>query len=177
MSEKIFNKSIIYINSSNSIYNNTTDQKFYFDMIDTLKNVVHIKILKSEVLLNPSLTLNNNPIYDTDPIFINVNNYNRISTNINGNNANYFELIQMNLTEKFGINIPNAVISFQNEYKSTSSYTDDINTFVLNPIEPNLKRLDIALYDKNNNILSKNDIKRFNMILCIYHERKKITML
>ena len=48
--------------------------------------------------------------------------------------------------------------------------------FVLNPVEPNLKRFNIQLYDKHNVIINKSDITRFNMTLCVYYNRKKITM-
>jgi hypothetical protein len=161
--------------------------------------------MKCEVVLNPFVKLNNLDIQDSDPVFVNVKGYNRLYANVfvganpdppritdptkpkesyviknsvdDGKNVKCFEQITLNLSEKFGSsNPPNKLISFKTEYTSTGCSINDTNVVVLDPIEPNLRRFDVQLYDKNYNIIPRSDINVFSMILCIYSRRKKATM-
>ncbi len=176
MNTDILDKTIVYINSSNANYYNNTDFNINFSMAEPIKNAVYVMISKIELLLNPTLTINGLSIEDGDPIFVAVKNYERIHTNIGGNNVKCFDQVTLNLSDKFGGNaIPNQNILFRSEYGSTVCDINDINTYVLNPVDPNLKRFDIQLYDKNYKIIPKSNIKKFIMVLCIYHSRKKLT--
>lgn len=185
MNDDIIDKQLIHIDSSsatiNGTYNSSTTQDFYIDILEPLKNALSISILKANIILNPLATLNGNVINDLDPIYIDLNGYHRITTNINKSLVNYFELIPLNLTEKYPLiyiqgtnNVP-FVYAFSNNYQS-SGLISDSHTFILNPVDPNLKRFNIKLYDKNNKIINKSDITRFTMTLCVYINRKKLTM-
>lgn len=175
MNTDILDKNIVYINSSNATFlNNNFDMTF--DLIEPIKNAVFVMISKTEILLNPTQTINNLAIQDGDSIFVRMKNYDRIHTNINGNNIKCFDQITLNLSDKFGVdNVPNKNILFRSEYGSTVCDINDINTYVLNPIDPNLKKFDIQLFDKNFNIIPKDNIIKFVMVLCVYHSRKKLT--
>jgi hypothetical protein len=176
-----FDKSIIQIDTNSAIWNDSTNMSFYIDILEPIKNVLYITIIKSSItVLDATENLNGSPIIDLDPVYINLNNYNRlISTYTNNNNKNilnYFEIIPLNLTDKYPtIHLNYNKISFTNSYVSTGTLMDS-HLFKLNPIEPNLKRFNIDLYDKNNNILKQSEISRFTMTLCVYYNKKKYTM-
>lgn len=195
MNESILDKRIIYINSSNCKYIDNTKCNFFYDLLDPIRNVMYVKLMKAELIVNPSSSINSVAIQDIDPVFITLNNYNRMHTTITENvtlydsktktlyddvqskNVKCFECISLNISDKYGSgNVPNKLVSFKSEYTATGCTINDTNTHVLDPVDPGLKRLDIALYDKKFNILGKNDINCFTMILCIYSSRKKVTM-
>lgn len=181
MIEDTLDRTLIYINSSNATFMSNDLCMFYVNMIEILKDVLYIKILRSEVIINPSKTLNGNVINDTDPIFVNMNDYKRILTTIkktvgnddNFNNCKFFDQINLNISERFcGRAIPDANISFRNE-SSTSFNISDPYMLIMNPNENLLNKLQISLYDKNNELIKRSDIIKFNMTVCIYHRRKK----
>ena len=182
----ILDKRLIYINSSNAQFMNNTEYDFYFDIQEDIRNVVYIKIMKCEVILNAYTSVYN--AGDGDPIFINVNNYNRLYTNIvgdtndfskGGKNVACFEQITLNLSEKFdtAIAIPSKLVSFKTEYTATGCTINDTNTYVLDYIEAKLKRFNIQLLDKSYNIIPKNKINKFTLLLCVYSKNKKSSMV
>ena len=186
MVDDILDKRLIYINSSNAQFINITEYDIYFDIQEAIKNVVYIKIMKCEVVLNPSASVYN--AEDGDPIFVNVNNYNRVYTNIladtndfnkGGKNIACFEQITLNLSEKFdtAIAIPSKFVSFKTEYTATGCTINDTNTYVLDNIESKLKRFNIQLLDKSYNIIAKNKIHKFTLLLCVYSKNKKSSMV
>ena len=195
MNESILDKRIVYINSSNCKYIDNTKCSFFYDLLEPIRNAMYVKLMKAELIVNPSSSINSVAIQDGDPVFVSVNNYNRVFTTIQemvtiwdskkkqlsdelqSRNVRCFECISLNISDKYGAgSVPNKLVSFKSEYNSTGCTINDTNTHVLDPIDPNLKRLDISLYDKKFNVLGKNDINCFNMILCIYSSRKKATM-
>ena len=181
MNDCILDKSIIYIDSANAIWNSESVQNFYIDILEPIKNALYISIINATILLTPTSQLNGNVIKDGDQVYINLNEYDRISTNINNSMVRYFEKIPLNLTDKYELiylqnanGLP-AEFSFSTNYV-TSCNINDSHTYVLNPVEPNLKRFNIQIYDKNNKIINKSDIIRFSMTICVYYNRKKLTM-
>lgn len=195
MNESILDKRIIYINSSNCKYIDNTKCSFFYDLLDPIRNVLYVKLMKAELIVNPSGNINSTAIQDGDPVFVTLNNYSRVFTTIRENvtlydtktklsydemqskNVKCFECISLNISDKYGAgSVPSKLVSFKSEYTATGCTINDTNTFVLDPVDPGLKRLDIGLYDKKFNVLGKNDINTFNMILCIYSSRKKVTM-
>lgn len=175
--DKNIDKTLIFINTSNVSYNSSTHQDFTVELIEDIKDVLYIKLIKSEIIINPTATINTVAISDTDPIYISLNDYKRYMTTINGNSYHYFDLININITEKFGsVSPPNSNISFKNDSLSNACFNTDTTIYDLKTIEPKLTKLHITLRDKNNNLILKNDIKQFNMILCIYYDNKKNTM-
>lgn len=174
--EDILDKTVIYIDSTNSSFIGGTGFEFNFDLVDPIKNALFIMVIKSEIILNPTNTINGNQIEDGDPIFIQFRDYYRLVSNINGKNVKCFDYINLNLTDKFGSGtIPNKDVIFKSDNTSTSFCQDNMNTYIINPIEPNMKRIDIHLFDKNYNIIPRQNIKKFTMVICVYYNRKKIT--
>lgn len=177
MDTKDIDKTLIYINTSNVTYNSDTYHDFTVHFVEDIKEVLFIKLMKSEVIINPSADINSTAIIDTDPVYITLNDYKRYMTNINGNSYHYFDLINLNITEKFGATSPpNMNISFKNDFISSACSNTDTTIYTLKTVEPKLTKLNITLRDKNNNLLLRSEIKQFNMILCIYNDNKKNTM-
>lgn len=176
MNEDILNKTVIYMNTSNVNFYKNDAYDFYYDLLEPIKDAVYIKLMRSEVFLNPTKTINDKTIEDGDPVFIDLRDYNRISTNLGGNNIKCTDMILLNISEKFGSNdTPDKQIAFKSDYTSMSCNPNDTNMIVLNPVEPNFKRFNIQLYDKSGQIISKTSISKFTMIVCVYHKRRKAT--
>jgi hypothetical protein len=186
MADDILDKRLIYINSSNAQFMNNTDYDFYFDIQEAIRNAVYIKIMKCEVVLNPSAGAYN--AGDGDPIFVNLNNYNRLYTNVladtndfnkGGKNVACFEQITLNLSDKFDTAspIPSKFVSFKTEYTATGCTINDTNTYVLDHIESKLNRFNIQLLDKSYNIITKNKINKFTLLLCVYSKNKKSSLV
>jgi hypothetical protein len=190
----IIDKSIVYIDSENGTYIDTNYYDFYIE-VEPFKNVMYIKILDTSVSLDvngngtaPALysgKINSAVINNLDPIYISLNEYNRLLTNNSTNTKIYFDEITLDKSKDYsGYSIAStggnyARMTF-NSAKDISSCGFDIydpNVYVTNPMIPILKRFNVKLYDKNNNIIKKDgNLERFTMKLCIYHSRKKITM-
>lgn len=180
MNEDILNRTVIYMNSSNiNFYNNDT-YDMYYELIEPIKDAIYIKLMRTEIILNPheTKTINGLHIEDGDVIFVDLKEYNRVVANLNGLNMRCSDYILLNLSEKFGDKgPPNANISFKSEYSSMSCNANDTNMIVLNPVEPSFRRFNIQLYDRQGKIISKSasSISKFTMIVCIYHKRRKTT--
>lgn len=198
--EEILDKKILQLTNEGAIYYNNEKNDFYIDIVEPIKNVTHIKILKSSVRLNLS-SLNGNTVIDNDPIYISLNDYNRINTyktslevitkNSSNITSNYitdvhpsFEVLNLNLTTKYLI-MANSQITefinlngllFENIYTSTSASLNDTNVYNIIPHEPSLKRINIKIYDKKYNLIDKTDIKNFEISICVFSNNKKITM-
>jgi len=165
--EEDLDKTIIYVNSinSHSVNDNCT---FTYDLVEPLKDIVYIKILKSEIFAKHSL------FTDGEPVFIKLNDYKRISTVIGGNATKFFETISINKSDKSTSALSNDVIPFKKD-STTSFHKCDPNLFQFKPIESNIKSFVIELYDQNNEIFDKSHINGFNITLCIYHRYRKIS--
>lgn len=176
LDEDKLNKTVIYISSANGTFPNNNNYEFYYNLVEPIKNVLYIKIMRTEVFLNPSTSINGNVIQDGDPIFVGLKNYNRMAVNVGGNNVKCFEYILLNITEKFGASAtPDKIVSFKTEYTSPGCHANDVNIVALNPVEPVIAKFEVQLFDKNNNIIPKSCISKFAMTMCIYHSRKKTT--
>jgi len=198
--QNILDKTILQFNNNSAFFYNDEKNDFYIDIGEPIKNVTHIKILKSSVRLNLT-TINSNVVIDNDPVYITLNDYNRITSFnkyikvdvINSSNitSNYitdifksFEVINLNITSKYLI-MANSQIStlinlngllFENIYTSTSSSLNDTNVHTIIPYEPSLKRFNIKIYDKYYNLINKKDIQNFDMLVCVFSNNKKATM-
>jgi len=178
--ENILDKKLVYINSINVPADNFiggTNFDFFYNLEDAVRGAVYIKLLKAEVSLNPGVNINGVAVADGDPIYVSLKKYNRMSVSILGKLLKCFEVITLNIYEKYGTgSLPGKEVPFKTEYTGIGCNPLDTNTFILDPIEPNLKRIDVQLYDKNYNLIPKSLIKYFTLTLCIYSTRKKITM-
>lgn len=166
MSEKILDKTLIYINNTNSTFiKGTYTTKF----VNQIKDVVFIKVIRANIKIKdatPNKTINSNSIKEGDNIYIDLNNYNRLIINFPENNyMSFFESIQ----------IGNEDIIYKNEYSCMSCNSNDVNTY---PVETNLSRLDLRLYDKEGKlILNEDEIEHISLTLCLYSDPRKISMI
>jgi hypothetical protein len=163
---------IIIVDTDNVIYNggNSNIYSFHLNLIEPLKDAYKIKLLYDAISL-PTSNLNGQgtTIKNLDSIFINCNDYDRVRTTIgNNNNIAYFDSIMIDL---------NKIKNNTGTDKTTmyNDFNENEGDYYLNPIASQFKRIDIQLLDKNNNILTKNNIDRFVMKLCIYYNNKKIS--
>jgi len=158
---------IICMDSSNSYYTNNSICDFYIDLDEPLRNVFKINIITILLNIPNNSTLNNN----LETINIDFNNYRRLiskhSTVTDGirNNLYYFDNL---IIEKSDTSIGgNSTI--KNDYNSSDTI------YFLNPIEPQLKRFNIRLFDKNDLIISKSKINNFIIKFGVYFNNKKST--
>jgi hypothetical protein len=169
-------KTIVYLNSDTVTFN-TDNFDISFELPEPIKNVVYIKIMKVDIVIDVQPM--SETIKDGDPIFLNLRNYNnRIlsKTKVAGQDITMkcFEIIVLNFIEKIGYVPLSNKFYFKTEYTATGCNTTDTNVIVLNPIEPILNRFDLQIYDKFNNIVSKECILKCTITLCIYHSRKNL---
>lgn len=150
---------IITIDSSFSIYSDNTTQNFYINLDEPLRNVYKINVISMLINISNTSSLN----VPLDSIYINLNDYNRLIAKKNNNNIYYFDSI---IVEN---SITSGNITIKNDYNTNDSI------FYLNPIEPQLKRFNIRLYDKNNSIILQNNLNRFVMKLGVYFNNRKTT--
>jgi hypothetical protein len=152
-----------------------------------LRNVVYIKIL--------SITIPNSGSFETeynmkqyDPIYICLNDYNRSKTYINSVNistSNYLNSSGVTIykntsnllfnTGKYFDYVPYSASDF-----STISYTQssfdwtDPTVYILNPPEPNLRRLNIEIKDKLFNLFNTTTLTGFNLTICVYFMKNRV---
>lgn len=251
---EIYDKQIIEIDMGNAVKTNIALKDsdgnilsyycdFYVDIQQPIRNAVYIKVMRTAVVVKkpevvvegiaPTLQVNDEYILDDDPIYISMNNYNRISTVIkqtysenvftgydyeleekgdyvldeNNNYVKvtkgegdyvkvekkeiqsvtkptvfeYFDVIHTNIASTFAlfskntisidVDIPTAL--FKNEYQHSAFDPNDTSVYILNPIEPSLKRFNIELRDKKNQLLKTSDVASFKMTICVYSKQKK----
>ena len=152
---------IITIDSASSTYIDNTKQIFYINLDEPLRNVYKINIILAMINISQTSPLN----VSLEPIYINLNDYQRLIAKYNNNNIYYFESIIMENS------ITSGTISIKNDFNSNDTI------YYLNPIEPQLKRFQISLYDKENNLIPKANINKFVMKLGIYYNNRKTTRI
>jgi len=161
---------IICMDSSNCSYKDNTLCDFYIDLDEPLRNVFKINIITILLNIPNNSSLNNN----LETINIDLNNYRRliskhstIASNGIRNNLYYFDnlIIEKSDTTSGG----NSTI--KNDYNSADTI------YYLNPLEPQLKRFSIRLFDKNDLIITKSKINNFIIKFGVYYNNKKSTRL
>ncbi len=81
---------IVIIDSANAIFNDSNIYSFYVNLMQPLRDVYKIKILHAAVSIANSNMGPGHPINNLDPIYIDLNNYNRTTGAINtANGINY----------------------------------------------------------------------------------------
>ena len=161
---------IICMDSSNCSYKDNTLCDFYIDLDEPLRNVFKINVITVLLNIPNNSSLNNN----LETINIDLNNYRRliskhstIASNGVRNNLYYFDnlIIEKSDTTSGG----NSTI--KNDYNSADTI------YYLNPLEPQLKRFSIRLFDKNDLIITKSKINNFIIKFGVYYNNKKSTRL
>lgn len=168
------NYKIIIIDSDNAIYpNGDSNLDFYIKLSDNIRDVYKIKILYDAVSIPTVNIKNTNIITNLDNIYINLNDYDRVKSNIKDN-----------LNNSITVNYFDSIMIDYNKIKSTTDITlttmyNDFNEnegdYYLYPIESNFNRIYIRLLDKKNILLTKSYLSRFVMKLCVYYYTKKIS--
>ena len=170
MNTEILDKQIIIIDSDKCPF--ISDKyDYYFDIKTPIKNALFIKLIESTVIVN---NLYGGSFSNQDSINININGYNRVTvnnTNIPDNDyiIKYFDTISIDTSKYlqeyilYGANPTTRPATINYTFKNDYSTDTDINShsmFVLNPIEPSLKRFNITVFDKNNTLFAKTNIQK-----------------
>jgi hypothetical protein len=150
---------IITIDSSYNNFINSNLYDFYMNLDEPLRNVYKINII---TILADIPISSSNIFLPLDPIYININEYNRLISKKDNNNLYYFDSLIVE-------NLITSRITIKNDYNTSD------NVYHLNPLEPQLKRFNIRLYDKNNVLIQKSNINRIIIKLGIYYNNKKET--
>lgn len=161
-----FDHKIIAIDSSNCTFTSDGNCDFYMNLDTPLRNVYKIKIITILInIQNSNVTYNKN----LESIYIDLNNYKRLIANGKTNNIYYFDSLIIESAVASGVSETSTI---KNDYNNA-----DIE-YYLNPIEPQLTRFTVRLFDNNNNLITKaNTINRFVMKLGIYYNNKKTTRI
>jgi hypothetical protein len=181
-----YDKVVINLNSSNCLVNNPSVTNYYINLVEPLRNVIYVKMLKASVLTNntivPLLSYNK-----YDPIYISVNDYDRSVSYIKSTqvlNSNYVlnsvpkVLSTSNVvfdTAKYFDIIPYSKETFSEiSYSQASFDWTDPSVYILNPPEPNLRRLNIEIRDKSFNLFNTSVLTDFNLSICAYLIKNRV---
>jgi len=164
---------IISIDSSTCSYFDSTICDWFVDLDEPLRNVVRINIITLLLNINnDSAIIPAGATGNLESVYVDLNNYHRLISKgpiDNGKRTNiYFfdSLIIEKVDTTSGGNM-----TIKNDYNTTDS------KYYLNPIEPQLKRFSVRLFNKNNVIINSNKINRFVMKIGVYYNNKKTTRL
>jgi hypothetical protein len=181
-----YDKVVINLNSSNCLINNININNYYINLVEPIRNVIYIKMLKASVLTNNTIisTLSYNKF---DPIYIAVNDFDRsisyikstqVSTSNytidNVENVLYTSNIVFDTAKYFDI-IPYSKETFSEiSYSQASFDWTDPSVYILNPPEPNLRRLNIEIRDKNFKLFDTSILTDFNLSICAYIIKNRV---
>jgi hypothetical protein len=162
-----YDKVVINLNNHNCLTINPDETSFYVNLVEPVKNIVYIKILKASIITTADIKNNNQLLYiKYDPIYISINDYERSQSYLNNNGdfdvVKYFDLIPYS-TDTFS-DISNSHVSFD--------WTDS-SVYILNPPEPNLKRLNIVFRDKYFRPFNTSILTHFNLSICLYYIKNR----
>jgi hypothetical protein len=181
-----YDKVVINLNSSNCLLNNININNYYINLVEPIRNVIYIKMLKASVLTNNTI-ISSLSYNKYDPIYIAVNDFDRslsyikstqVSTSNyivdNVENVLYTSNIVFDTAKYFDI-IPYSKESFSDISYSQSSFDwTDPSVYILNPPEPNLRRLNIEIRDKNFKIFDTSILTDFNLSICAYIIKNRV---
>lgn len=183
-----YDKIILSIDSRSCLSLNPSKSSYYLDLLEPLRNVVYIKMLSAVIEHSSSIESQYN-MKKYDPIYICLNDYNRSKTYINSvdiSTSNYLNSsgvtiykdtsnLLFNTGKYFDSVSYNAGADF-----STISYTQasfdwtDPTVYILNPPEPNLRRLNIEIKDKTFNLFNTTTLTKFNLTICVYFMKNRV---
>ena len=163
-----YDKVVINLNNENCLTNNSTEASFYVDLVEPLRNIIFIKIIRASVLTSPGLRSSPLLLYKRyEPIYIAINDYRRsvsyLKTNNIFDNIGYFDLIPYSDTEYSEIS-----------YSQSAFDWTDPSVYILNPPEQNLRRLNIEFRDKKFKLFESSMLTDFNLSICIYYIKNRV---
>ena len=169
-----YDKIVININNHNCITPNVDESNFYVDLVEPIKNIIYIKILRATITTNDN-SMKSAPLsyIKYEPIYIAINDFHRSVSYIkNSNNfdqVNYFDLIQYSdISGTGGISYSDV------SYGQTSFDWTDSSVYILNPPEQSLKRLNIQFRDKTFKPFNTTVLTHFNISICIYFIKNRV---
>ena len=162
-----YDKVIVNLNNHNCLTINPNETSFHVNLVEPIKNIVYLKILKASIITTTAIKNNNQLLYiKYDPIYISINDYERSQSYLNTNGVfdivKYFDFIPYS-TDTFS-DISNSHVSFD--------WTDS-SVYILNPPEPNLKRLNIVFRDKYFKTFNTSILTHFNLSICLYYVKNR----
>jgi hypothetical protein len=152
---------IITIDSFNANYNTANIYDYYMNLDEPLRNVYKINVITILIDVPESSSIFFSPL---DPIYININDYNRLISKKDNNNLYYFDSLIVE-------NLITSRMTIKNDYNTSD------HIYHLNPIEPQLTRFNIRIFDKNNSKISTTNINRILIKLGVYYNNKKYTRI
>jgi len=152
---------IITIDSLYVNYITSNIYDFYMSLDEPLRNVYKINVI---TILADVPQTSSAFFLPLDPIYVNINDYNRLISKKDNNNVYYFDSLIIENTISSRITIKN-------------DYNTNDNVYHLNPLEPQLNRFNIRLFDKNNQLISKTNINRIIIKIGVYYNNKKDTRI
>ena len=181
-----YDKIIINLNSSNCLANNSNIANYYINLVEPLKNVIYIKMIKASVFTNNSIvpTLSYNKY---DPIYIGLNDYDRSvsyikNTQVSTSNYTINNIVNISYTSnvifdsaKYFDIIPYSSDTFSEiSYSQASFDWTDPTVYILNPPEQNLRRLNIEIKDKKFIPFNTSILTDFNLSICAYLIKNRV---
>lgn len=167
---------IIIIDSENASYtNNINTYSFSVNLIQPLRDVYKIKVLHAAVSIVNSnmLPSASAPIKNLDPIYIDINRYDRTNSAIkSGDDFNYLLYYDSIIIDTNKIIQPSSSAEYTTMF---NNFNENEGAYMINPIEPQFSRININLYDKTNTLFTKTLISRCLIKICVYYNTKKIT--
>lgn len=183
-----YDKTVINLNNHNCLQINTAESCFYVNLVEPIKNIIYIKILKASIISTNAIKNNNALLYKrNDPIHVSINDYDR--------SVSYLKSVQVS-TSNYLLNGTPTVLTTSNEVFDTVKYFDiipyadttfseisngqvsfdwtDSSVYILNPPEPNLRRLNIDIRDKAFKPFDTAILTDFNISLCIYYIKNRV---
>jgi hypothetical protein len=183
-----YDKIVINLNNHNCLQVNTAESCFYVNLVEPIKNIIYIKILKANIISTNAIKTENALLYKrNDPIHVSINDYDR--------SVSYLKSVQVSTsnyllngvptvlttskdvfdTVKYFDIIPYADTTFSDLSNSQTSFDwTDSTVYILNPPEPNLRRLNIEFRDKTFKPFDTAILTDFNVSLCIYYIKNRV---
>jgi hypothetical protein len=181
-----YDKIVINLNSSNCLPVKENITNYYINLPEPLKNIIYIKIINASILSTNSIisTLSYNKY---DPIYISINDYDR---SISYNKRTHVTTSNYWIDNvRYGLDSSNIVFDPKKYFDviqySGSDYSDraysqssfdwtDPTVYILNPPDPNLRRFNIEIRDKNFELFETSIIQDFNLSFCAYLIKNRV---
>jgi hypothetical protein len=181
-----YDKIVINLNSSNCLPVAENITNYYINLPEPLKNIIYIKIINASILSTNSIitTLSYNKY---DPIYISINDYDR---SISYNKRTHVTTSNYWIDNvRYGLDSSNIVFDPKKYFDviqySGSDYSDraysqssfdwtDPTVYILNPPDPNLRRFNIEIRDKNFELFETSIIQDFNLSFCAYLIKNRV---
>lgn len=168
-----YDKVVINLNNHNCKTFDINETNFYVDLVEPIKNIIYVKIIRATLTTNDNLMKSTPLLYSKfEPIYISINDYNRSVSYILNNNqfnqVNYFDIVQYSDVAANSMNYSDV------SYGQTSFDWTDSSVYILNPPEQSLKRLNIQFRNKKFELFKPTELIHFNISICVYFIKNRV---